>query len=144
MKALSESFRLSPLKSSTPNALSNDNFFKVAWRSCKVSSTKQKTTGLQIMTDHGRTCRRFLLRMSYFVNDYRNSRIPALHPWNVTDFQGWVQGCVKNLNTKKHIGRCALLWRCRIWWHREEGPPLSPRTCLLLPKKEYRHLERTS
>ena len=24
--------------------------------------------------------------------------IPAsLHPWNVTNFQGWVRGCVKNL-----------------------------------------------
>ena len=26
-------------------------------------------------------------------------------------------------NTKKPIGWCALLWRCRIWWHREEGAP---------------------
>ena len=30
-------------------------------------TTKQKTSGLQIMTDHGRTCRRLLLPMSYLI-----------------------------------------------------------------------------
>ena len=34
----------------------------------KLNNMHYKKNGLQIMTDHVRTCRRFLLRMSYLLN----------------------------------------------------------------------------
>ena len=48
MKALSESFRLSPLKSSTSNALSNNNFLKSRDEVVRFLLELQKILGPQI------------------------------------------------------------------------------------------------